>query len=75
MTTTISPKAYLTSTSSTVLASCITAVPGVQGYMPFDSKTCNSSHHFYSSFTGNLTFAIVFGLSATAHLIEVITFK
>jgi hypothetical protein len=74
-TTTISHGSHLTSTSSTVMASCTTAVPGVHGYVPFDPNTRNSNYHFYPSFTGNLAFATVFGLSTIAHLIEAIAFR
>ncbi|RYC80085.1 hypothetical protein BFJ63_vAg17029 [Fusarium oxysporum f. sp. narcissi] len=74
-TTTISHGSHFTSTSSTVMASCTTAVPGMHGYVPFDPNTCNSNYHFYPSFTGNLAFATVFGLSTVAHLIEAIAFR
>ncbi|KAH7237880.1 hypothetical protein B0J15DRAFT_569523 [Fusarium solani] len=74
-TTTISQGPHLTSTFSTIIASCTTAVPGAYGYVPFDPNTCNSNYPFYPSFTGNLAFATVFGLSTIAHLIEAIAFK
>ncbi|KAK2471480.1 hypothetical protein H9L39_17711, partial [Fusarium oxysporum f. sp. albedinis] len=62
-------------TTSTVTASCTTAVPGAYGYVPFDPSTCNFNYHFYPSFTGNLAFATIFGLSTLVHLIEAIAFK
>ncbi|KAH6881032.1 RTA1 like protein-domain-containing protein [Thelonectria olida] len=74
-TTTISLGPEVASTSSPIMASCTTAVPGAYGYVPFDPNTCNSNYHFYPSFTGNLAFATVFGLSTIAHLIEAIVFK
>ncbi|KAK2469433.1 hypothetical protein H9L39_19150 [Fusarium oxysporum f. sp. albedinis] len=74
-TTTIYQGSHLTTTSSTVTASCTIAVPGAYGYVPFDPNTCNSNYHFYPSFTGNLAFATIFGLSTIAHLIEAIAFK
>ncbi|EWZ28215.1 hypothetical protein FOFC_18374 [Fusarium oxysporum] len=73
-TTTIYQGSHLT-TTSTVTASCTTAVPGTYGYVPFDPNTCNFNYHFYPSFTGNLAFATIFGLSTIVHLIEAIAFK
>ncbi|KAI3573800.1 hypothetical protein IWW34DRAFT_823748 [Fusarium oxysporum f. sp. albedinis] len=73
-TTTIYQGSHLT-TTSTVTASCTTAVPGAYGYVPFDPSTCNFNYHFYPSFTGNLAFATIFGLSTLVHLIEAIAFK
>lgn len=75
-TTTIPQQPNLTLTlTATATATCTTAVPGAYGYVPFNTNTCNSYYPFYPSFTGNLSFATVFGLSTIAHLIEAIAFK
>lgn len=49
------------------------AVPGKYGHVPPDA--CNSYYNFYPSFEGNLAFAVLFGISTVAHLIQAIVYK
>ncbi|KAF4826517.1 putative lipid transporter atnI [Colletotrichum tropicale] len=52
---------------------CTTAVPGKYGHVPIDA--CNSYYAFNPSFEGNLAFAVLFGLSMIAHVVQAITYR
>ncbi|KAH0443821.1 RTA1 domain-containing protein [Colletotrichum camelliae] len=60
-------------TSSQAAPTCTTAVPGEYGHVPIDA--CNSYYAFDPSFEGNLAFAVLFGLSMVAHLVQAITYR
>lgn len=70
-TTTIAMAA--TTTSSSATASCTTAVPGKYGRVPIDA--CNAYYFFDPSFSANLAFAVLFGMTTMAHLVEAVIFK
>ncbi|CAH0024460.1 unnamed protein product [Clonostachys rhizophaga] len=60
-------------TTETAVASCTTAVPDENGYVPSDA--CNANYGFYPSFAANCAFAVVFGISFTAHFVQAIAWK
>ncbi|GKT45369.1 putative lipoate-protein ligase A [Colletotrichum spaethianum] len=60
-------------TSSESRPSCMTAVPGKYGSVPIDA--CNSYYFFDPSFEGNMAFAVIFGLSLVAHVVQAIVHK
>ncbi|GKT70377.1 RTA1 domain-containing protein [Colletotrichum tofieldiae] len=60
-------------TSSESRPSCTTAVPGKYGNVPIDA--CNSYYAFDPSFEGNTAFAVIFGLSLIAHVVQAVLHK
>ncbi|KAK1623027.1 RTA1 domain-containing protein [Colletotrichum phormii] len=70
-TSTSAPTASVTSSDS--LPSCTTAVLGKYGHVPIDA--CNSYYAFDPSFEGNVTFAVLFGLSFVAHIAQAILYR
>lgn len=60
-------------TSSQAAPTCSTAVPGKNGHVPIDA--CNSYYAFDPSFEGNVAFAVLFGLSMIAHVVQAITYR
>ncbi|KAK1707919.1 RTA1 domain-containing protein [Colletotrichum lupini] len=60
-------------TSSDLLPSCTTAVPGKYGHVPIDA--CNSYYAFDPSFRGNVAFAVLFGMSFVAHIAQAILYR
>lgn len=70
----ISPTQILLSrATSTVAASCTSAVPDANGYVPPDA--CNANYGFYPRWEDNAAFAIAFGLTTCAHLAQAIVLK
>ncbi|KAK3935800.1 RTA1 domain-containing protein [Diplogelasinospora grovesii] len=61
------------STTSGASPSCTTAVPGEYGHVPLDA--CNSYYNFDPSYAGNLAFAILFGMTSFAHLVQAILYR
>ncbi|KAL7905192.1 RTA1 like domain-containing protein [Trichoderma velutinum] len=59
--------------TSTVTATCTTAVPDTNGYVRPDA--CNANYGFYPRWEDNAAFAIAFGLTTCAHLAQAITLK
>lgn len=59
--------------TSTVTATCTTAIPDPNGYVPPDA--CNANYGFYPRWGDNAAFAIVFGLTTCAHLAQAIVLK
>ncbi|KAL6362601.1 hypothetical protein LRP88_03892 [Fusarium phalaenopsidis] len=62
-----------TSTSSSASPTCTTAIPDKYGYVPPDS--CNANYGFYPQWEDNTAFAVAFGLSTVAHLVQAIILK
>ncbi|KAJ6780350.1 hypothetical protein PWT90_06545 [Aphanocladium album] len=60
-------------TSSTASPSCTTAVPDKYGHVPFDA--CNSYYNDNPSFEANLAFAVLFGASFVAHIVQAVVYK
>ncbi|KAG7151644.1 lipid transporter atnI like protein [Verticillium longisporum] len=60
-------------TSAAVEPSCTTAVPGKYGSVPYDA--CNSNYNFEPDFAANCAFAVLFGLTLGAHLVQAVTWK
>jgi hypothetical protein len=61
------------STASSAIPSCTTAVPDKYGYVPPES--CNANYGFYPNWEDNTAFAVAFGLSTVAHLAQAIFLK
>lgn len=59
--------------NSTAAASCTTAVPDANGYVPPDA--CNANYGFYPRWEDNAAFAIAFGLTTCAHLAQAIALR
>ncbi|KAH7268778.1 RTA1 like protein-domain-containing protein [Fusarium solani] len=62
-----------TSTSSSASPTCTTVIPDKYGYVPPDS--CNANYGFYPQWEDNTAFAVAFGLSTVAHLVQAIILK
>ena len=63
-----------TSTSTaTATPSCISVTPGKNGYVP--EWACNANYNYDPSFPGALIFAILFGLTTTAHIFQAFAHK
>ncbi|CRK13200.1 hypothetical protein BN1723_007992 [Verticillium longisporum] len=60
-------------TSAAAEPSCTTAVPGKHGKVPYDA--CNSNSNFEPDFAVNCAFAVLFGLTLGAHLVQAVTWK
>ncbi|KAM0421377.1 hypothetical protein ACHAPT_010912 [Fusarium lateritium] len=60
-------------TSSSASATCTTAIPDKYGYVPPDS--CNANYGFYPQWEDNTAFAVMFGLSTVAHLVQAVVLK
>ena len=67
------PFMQATSTMSIAAATCTTAVPDPNGYVPPDA--CNANYGFYPRWEDNAAFAIVFGLTTAVHLAQSIVLK
>jgi len=52
---------------------CTTAIPDQNGWVPSDA--CNANYGFYPSFEWNLVFAIAFGLTTVAHLVQMFVYR
>ncbi|KAL6890071.1 RTA1 like domain-containing protein [Trichoderma evansii] len=59
--------------TSTVDATCTSAVPDSNGYVPPDA--CNANYGFYPRWEDNAAFAIAFSLTTCAHLAQAIVVK
>lgn len=59
--------------TATSIPSCITAVPGKYGEVPIDA--CNSNWAFHPSFSANLAWAVLMGLTTGVHLLQAILYK
>ncbi|KAJ4371381.1 hypothetical protein N0V83_004598 [Neocucurbitaria cava] len=62
--TTTSPS--LTTSTSTSTPSCVTATPGLHGYVP--PEACNAKWAYNPSFAAAVAFALIFGIATLAHL-------
>ena len=60
-------------TSSSASPTCTTAIPDKYGYVPPDS--CNANYGFYPQWEDNTAFAVAFGLSTVAHLVQAMILK
>lgn len=70
---TVTTLAHVSSTASSAIPSCTTAVPDKYGYVPPES--CNANYGFYPNWEDNTAFAVAFGLSTVAHLAQAIFLK
>lgn len=61
------------STTSSSSPSCTTAVPDKYGYVPPDS--CNANYGFYPQWEDNTAFAVCFGLTTVAHVVQAVVMK
>ena len=52
---------------------CTAAVPDSNGYVP--PSSCNANYGFYPSFEWNLAFAVFFGMTTLAHLIQMFVYR
>ncbi|KAL9487834.1 hypothetical protein ACSS6W_000111 [Trichoderma asperelloides] len=73
MIATSSTPTLLLKATSTVAATCTTAVPDANGYVPPDA--CNANYGFYPRWEDNAAFAIAFSLTTCAHLAQAIVLK
>jgi RTA1 like protein len=71
-TATLSSTSTATSTSSAT-PSCISAIPGKNGYVP--EWACNSNYSYDPSFAGALVFAILFGITTFTHIYQAVAYK
>jgi hypothetical protein len=62
-----------TTASATATASCITATPDSNGYVP--ESACNSNYNYYPSFAAAVIFTVLFGLTLGAHIFQAIVYK
>ncbi|RSM09307.1 hypothetical protein CEP52_004150 [Fusarium oligoseptatum] len=62
-----------TSTSPAARSTCTTATPDKYGYVPPES--CNANYGFYPQWEDNTAFAVAFGLSTVAHLVQATILK
>lgn len=59
--------------ASSPVPSCITAVPDKNGYVP--PEACNANYGFYPKWEDNCAFAVFFGLTTAAHLVQAVLYK
>src|SRR4051794_10295906 len=52
---------------------CTTAIPDSNGYVP--PSSCNANYGFYPSWEWNLAFAIFFGLTTLAHVVQMFVYR
>jgi hypothetical protein len=73
MATSTSTLIPLISSTSTATPSCVTAIPGPNGYVPVTA--CNAQWSYSPSFAAAITFSILFGILTLAHLTLAITYR
>ena len=54
-------------------ATCVTGHPDQYGHVEPDA--CNSYYAFYPNFEANLAFAVLFGLTSVAHIVQGVVYK
>lgn len=70
-TTTIAASAATNPSSATT--SCVSAVPGKNGYVP--PSACNALYSYNPSFVAAVIFTIIFGVITGVHLIQAISYR
>jgi len=65
--------ASTTTNASSATASCISAVPGKNGYVP--PSACNALYFYNPSFAAAIVFSIIFGIITGVHLIQAISYR
>lgn len=53
--------------------SCTTAIPSAHGYVP--PTACNANYGFHPSFEWNIVFAVAFGITTVAHVIQTFHYR
>lgn len=53
--------------------SCTTAIPSAYGYVP--PTACNANYGFHPSFEWNIVFAVAFGITTVAHVIQTFHYR
>jgi hypothetical protein len=52
---------------------CTTAIPDANGYVP--PSACNANYGYYPSWSWNLAFAVLFGLTTLIHLVQTFVYR
>jgi len=62
-----------TTASSSATTSCVSAVPGKNGYVP--PSACNAVYDYNPSFAAAIIFAVTFGILTGVHLIQAVSYR
>src|ERR1700677_181516 len=72
-TPTTTTAASATTSSSSASASCVSAVPGKNGYVP--PSACNALYAYNPSFAAAVIFSVLFGVVTVTHIVQAISYR